>query len=263
MSFADYDWSSVKILDVFSVTGHKAGTKLYSEGRTDIYQFGAKLTGKTEIIYNGKVIEYFAGSVLYLPKEKAHGVQYDKTFLENGKSICIFFDSEKPLPSEPVIIQNGCRFAGTAFTELCNIFGGNSKIGFKSASLFYEILDCLENATKKSDELSDAFIERAYEYIDSHICEEYIDFSSLASLFNLSADRFRHKFKSLCGISPKSYCNRVKTSRIKELLCNNDISIAEVARMTGFSDVNYFSRFFKKQTGFSPSEYRKIISRSI
>ena len=148
MSFADYDWSSVKILDVFSVTGHKAGTKLYSEGRTDIYQFGAKLTGKTEIIYNGKVIEYFAGSVLYLPKEKAHGVQYDKTFLENGKSICIFFDSEKPLPSEPVIIQNGCRFAGTAFTELCSIFGGNSKIGFKSASLFYEILDCLENATK-------------------------------------------------------------------------------------------------------------------
>ena len=35
------------------------------------------------------------------------------------------------------------------------------------------------------------------------------------------------------------------------------MEIKEIADFVGYSDQNYFSRFFKKETGFSPLEYRQ------
>ena len=42
----------------------------------------------------------------------------------------------------------------------------------------------------------------------------------------------------------------------KKLLKNNEIPIADVARLSGLDDQSYFSRFFKKKTGLTPSQYR-------
>ena len=42
----------------------------------------------------------------------------------------------------------------------------------------------------------------------------------------------------------------------KQLLRNRSLSIAEIAEKTGLVDQSYFSRFFKKKMGITPSEYR-------
>jgi len=42
----------------------------------------------------------------------------------------------------------------------------------------------------------------------------------------------------------------------KNLLRDRTLSIAEIAEKTGLVDQSYFSRFFKKKTGQTPSEYR-------
>ncbi len=260
-AFREYDWSAIRILDVFKVKCHEAGTQLNAFGRTDIYQFGAKFSGKTEVIYNGETIDYCAGSVLYLPKEKCGNIPYNKTFLENGETICIFFDSEKPLPSIPFIVQNGCKYTDAVISRLEKAFNEINGSKFKCASLFYEFLYELENAVCESGSPTDAFLAEVYEYIDRHICDEYIDRAEIASEFGLSAEHFRHKFKRLCGVSLQEYLNRTKLNRMKELLRESDASISETARMTGFSGVNYFSRFFKKHTGISPGEYRRSVSQ--
>lgn len=46
---------------------------------------------------------------------------------------------------------------------------------------------------------------------------------------------------------------------IKTLLRNADITIKDVVRQSGFSSQSSFSRFFRKHTGMSPSEYRRTI----
>jgi AraC family transcriptional activator of pobA len=40
------------------------------------------------------------------------------------------------------------------------------------------------------------------------------------------------------------------------------MSVSEIAFETGFEDVSYFGRFFKKHTGFAPTEYRNMIELS-
>lgn len=52
------------------------------------------------------------------------------------------------------------------------------------------------------------------------------------------------------------------TLEAKVLLYQPSISISEISFVIGFEDPSYFGRFFKKQTGQTPTEYRRIIDLS-
>lgn len=45
----------------------------------------------------------------------------------------------------------------------------------------------------------------------------------------------------------------------KVLMQKSNMSVSEIAFDIGFEDVSYFARFFKKHTGFAPTQYRKSI----
>lgn len=47
----------------------------------------------------------------------------------------------------------------------------------------------------------------------------------------------------------------------KEFLISNKYKIKEIAAMVGYRDANYFIRAFKKYYGYTPDEYRKILSQ--
>ena len=61
------------------------------------------------------------------------------------------------------------------------------------------------------------------------------------------------------GISPKKFLNKLRRNQACELLKSPHISVTEVAKSVGFDDVLTFSRFFKKNTNLSPTEYRKTV----
>lgn len=63
-------------------------------------------------------------------------------------------------------------------------------------------------------------------------------------------------FKEHYGISPLQYVNELRMAKIKNMLRNSSFSISEVAEKFGYDNPGYFSRAFRRYTGFSPSEYR-------
>ena len=65
------------------------------------------------------------------------------------------------------------------------------------------------------------------------------------------------------GLSPIQYYHRLKTNYIKALICENKHSLSQIAELSGFSDLNYFSRFFKKNTGLTPTEYKKHFGQTV
>ena len=84
----------------------------------------------------------------------------------------------------------------------------------------------------------------------------------LARKSGMSLSTFRRNFFSVTGMNPSEYRNALKISRAKTLLSEGNENVEQIAEQLGFCDGVYFSRFFKKRTGFSPSAYRKH-SRSL
>ncbi|WP_452224132.1 helix-turn-helix domain-containing protein [Lacinutrix chionoecetis] len=73
----------------------------------------------------------------------------------------------------------------------------------------------------------------------------------------LNSSYFSQVIKSKTGKSPTQWIAERTTSLAKSLLINSTKSIKEITYSIGFSETAHFSNFFKKQSGFSPSAYRK------
>lgn len=79
----------------------------------------------------------------------------------------------------------------------------------------------------------------------------------LARMADLSPSRFSVLFKQLTGHTVVRYQNWLRINKAKDLLSSGEYTVTETARETGFEDVYYFSRLFKKLTGNTPSFYRE------
>ncbi len=116
-------------------------------------------------------------------------------------------------------------------------------------------------ARKQFYQLSD--ISYTQSKIISDICkimhnkfDENLSVDDYAGICNLSTSRFTHIFTKTIGISPKQYLIKIKIEKAIELLENTELPIARIAELVGIADCNYFSRVFKKRTGYPPGFYR-------
>ena len=96
-------------------------------------------------------------------------------------------------------------------------------------------------------------IGRTMDYILEHIQED-LPLEDLAQVALLSVSRFKQKFKTEIGISPRNFINFHKVEAAKRLLLDG-ASVTDVAMELNFSSSNYFSSVFRRYTSFSPSQY--------
>jgi AraC-like DNA-binding protein len=83
-----------------------------------------------------------------------------------------------------------------------------------------------------------------------------------AAELNVTPNHLNKSVKTTLGRSASALIDEMLVLEAKVLMQKKDMSVSEVAFETGFEDVSYFSRFFKKHTGFAPTEYRKMIDLS-
>ncbi|MGC1509665.1 AraC family transcriptional regulator [Ketobacter sp. MCCC 1A13808] len=85
-----------------------------------------------------------------------------------------------------------------------------------------------------------------------------LELETLAELAHLSKYHFSKRYKEITGYAPIQHFIHLKMERACYLLDVSSRSVAEVAETLGYDDAHYFSRLFKKVTGLSPREYRKL-----
>ena len=105
--------------------------------------------------------------------------------------------------------------------------------------------------------LNDGYIlETALEYIKNNYCKK-ITLSSLAKQVGTSETHLSYLFKKHLQIRPIDYLIDYRIREAIRLLKSPERPlISEVARQVGYSDVDYFSRIFKKRMGFAPSKIK-------
>ncbi|MDD6563503.1 MAG: AraC family transcriptional regulator [Clostridiales bacterium] len=253
--FKLYNTDSIHIKNIFSVSveDSEVGHKQYDFGETEFYQLGIKFKGKTKILYNKEYFDYSDETVLFLPCEKDKSITYNKKYLKSGFGICIFFTSNNPLSAKAKIYSAKSMEIKLAFRNILTAFQNNERL--ETTSIFYHILSLLDKTEENKE--NDSLYVPALNYIENNLSNSYIEIQHLADLCGISVDHFRHNFRKYFGISPKKYISEQKIKTIKEMLLNSNDNISTIASKTGFYDANYFTRFFKKETGNTPSQYRK------
>jgi len=122
----------------------------------------------------------------------------------------------------------------------------------------YEIVhiftDLVNNTTESKYEYP---ISKIVDYIYENITSK-ITVNDLCTITHLSADYISRLFNQKVGMSITDYIQRKKVEASKSFLLYKDISITDIAAIFDFCNHGYYSKVFKKHTGYSPVEFRKL-----
>jgi AraC-like DNA-binding protein len=88
--------------------------------------------------------------------------------------------------------------------------------------------------------------------------KEDMSLTSLASLTNLSVQHFCAEFKRNFKVSPMDYLTSVRIRQAQYLLLDENLSVSEIAYKVGYKDLCHFSKMYKRRTGVSPAQTRKM-----
>lgn len=256
--FTGWEWGPMSIHNVVSVKVKKTPATIQGKGNIHSYQLGIKFTGHSRLCYRGCQIDFRPGTIVYLPKEQTEKVDYTTVTEEVGNGVCIFFDSVLPLPAEVQMLDGATPEIEAAFLKVLHVWTHASDEGYASLmASFYALLSEIGKmngrAMPKNNENK---FRAALTYMQDHLTDSYADIEAMADACAMSKKYFRDSFKQVFGISPLQYFHKEKIKHACTLISDLSLSISEVAAACGFFDSNYFSRFFKKHVGISPTEYR-------
>ena len=79
---------------------------------------------------------------------------------------------------------------------------------------------------------------------------------------NISVSWFIQNFKQYTNTTPAQYIQNLRLSNAKSLLETTNYNVTEISNLVGYENPLYFSRFFRKQFGASPSQFRKQLEQN-
>lgn len=104
------------------------------------------------------------------------------------------------------------------------------------------------------------FMEKAIEFIHENYTEE-LTLQIVSNHIHISRNYFSILFKQFVGKNFIDYVIELRIKKAKELLQDTSLKVYQVAKQSGFKDVKYFSKMFKKSIGYTPGDYRTIHQR--
>lgn len=98
-------------------------------------------------------------------------------------------------------------------------------------------------------------------YTMDYVQKNFMDKLSLGEItqkFNYSLAHISHTFKKETGMTFQDYVQQVRIRESCRLLINTDKKVSEIALLVGYSNIQFFNEVFRRQTGMSPREFRRM-----
>ena len=104
--------------------------------------------------------------------------------------------------------------------------------------------------------LDDRRLRRVMQFIATNL-KNNIRLRDLARAANLSPFHFARAFRKATGESPHRFVRGCRLERAKDLLAQDDLSLAEIALACNFSSQSSFTRAFTRAYGIAPGKFRE------
>lgn len=119
----------------------------------------------------------------------------------------------------------------------------------------YQPVEPSEETDTPSDE-DRSFLMQVIEAVYDGMPKGEFSVDTIASKVNMSVSTLRRRLLSAAGKSPKAYIQAIQMERAIQLLDEQDLTVAQIANLCGFSETSNFSHTFKRVYGCTPSQYR-------
>ncbi|MEI7829558.1 MAG: two-component regulator propeller domain-containing protein [Prolixibacteraceae bacterium] len=114
-----------------------------------------------------------------------------------------------------------------------------------------------DDEESKSLSFDDPFVDRLVDFIKTNLSDEELSNEKIEHHFKTNKMQLYRKLKAVTGWSVNNLIREIKIREAMRLLKDSELNISEIAYNLGFSDPLYFSKYFKKEVGVAPQQYRK------
>lgn len=238
----------------------------------DHWQMELIIGGVPSMECDRKLIRLKPGQNLIIPPEIKHRYHYPETTIENWT--VKFQLPRKLFHDSPVLAVPDTPVNKITLQALVELLQNAKAVAGSTAPVqVYAAEDCREDMLRLAERLMAVIMENSLSAENSNYTEpafireirklirqhqgRKISVGTAAKHAGVSPGHLSVLFKKHLGMSLKTFIDRERAETAKNLLAYSEMNISEVSDRMGFRDVFYFSNFFKRLTGESPSTFLK------
>jgi len=156
-------------------------------------------------------------------------------------------------------INLGVEAAGYAAAVLLRDLMAEPKLDREKERITVSPLYVAERQSTDVLATKDREVAAALRFIREHV-RETVQVRNIAEAAGLSRRALQQRFSKVTGHPVHDEIKRSRVDHMARMLTSTNLSITEIARLFQCAEVNNISRYFRQQTGLTPSQYRKMHS---
>ena len=248
----------------------------------DFWEFLFLESGSINLLVDGKIYRLHPGQMIMYPPHSFHSCAGEDDALVSVVS----FSTPSALPYEfvgnvieltenqkiklmkimtmgnQIFISAHYLHPGVRGVALCEDVPGYKvqKIA-KLTELFlidlYESKKSSNSYVKTDDDCKNEQFDFLTQFLNDNLDKNFT-IEQLSKELSIGTSTLSKLCKAQCGCGPIDYFISLKIGIAKQMIADSNISLTKISENLGFSSIHYFSKMFKKKTGITPSEYRKL-----
>ena len=246
------------ITRIDSVVDVKMCQKNWKAKDRPVHIIAYSLEGSTDHFFDSQILTHKPGVIFYIPAWANYSARTTCPFV---RSIAIHFDINGNTALDPATYPVGenKRLEFIFHDALKRYFRKEVAWQMRIMQSVYDIIATLAETQNQEEPnfLMKKRLDSAIELIQKNISNSNFSVEDAAKPLRVTKTHFERLFKEAYEITPLEYIRNLRLEYAKDLLRSPFFNISEIAYQCGFSDLYYFSKVFRKETGLSPSEYRK------
>lgn len=227
------------------------------------------------LVHSGDIIMICPGCLHAIEQDASYKMEYENIIfkpelLSSGANDLCMLQYMKPLLDGTLPVEHFLTPAHEVFESLSNcirqidLVCADQTTGWQLAvksALFYFFFLLISERQKKTVSISHnpkslEKMKTVLKYVEEHYIEK-LTIDDMAKLTFYSKSHFMKFFKVHMGTGFTEYLNDYRLTMAARLLKSSDESILMIAEESGFDNLSYFNRIFKRKYGVSPGSYRK------
>lgn len=206
---------------------------------------------------SGEEVSVRRGSLLLLERNKEHG--FEK--LDNQSPVCLAIDLRLANRKEwPLCVDLRLEKIREIEQILVQLAGRKKRSvsGFQIAAEVLQILSLFDSGRKQQGDWQTGSLSKLILTTVQQLgLAEKITPSIIASQLSMTVDQLNRQLKMEQSATVGELLSTIRFEAADRLIRSTDLSIGEIGDQVGFIDQNYFTRWFRKQCGQTPTQWRK------